>query len=162
MGKKKVMPIDFQFGIIGIIPSTQQAYSKDGFDIKKKIQEKEGVKIFLNDVNDALKKRHNELKNFPTRDHILISIIQYFASEKECTRRDVDNMAKTMLDLLKSKIYKDDNQIRTLFVHKRVDKRIPQNFAYIAFKSIKNENNSLILKTIGIERSIQLYGITTK
>ena len=51
--------------------------------------------------------------------------MQYFAIEKEYVRRDVDNMAKTILDVLKSRFYRDDSQVKTLLVGKKLEKRVP-------------------------------------
>ena len=66
-------------------------------------------------------------------------------------------MAKTMLDVLKGKFYYDDGQVKTLLVSKRIDWRIPQNFAYVAITEITGGNEVEAIKQSGLERSITYY-----
>ncbi len=155
--KPKIISIDFEFGVNGIIPSTQQAYHDSNCDIKEKKKEGESISALSFFISKTLFERVKELEQFPSNNEIFVLIVQYFISRKECDSRDVDNMAKTMLDLLKAKFYHNDSQVRTLLVHKRIDQKIPQNFAYIAIKEIKNDNDSSVLKCAGIERSMRFY-----
>lgn len=158
-GKKrtKIISIDFEFGVSGIIPSTQQAYHGNNCDIKKKKKEGEGISMLSFSISEILTIKAKELEQFPSDNEIFVLIVQYFVSKKEYNSRDVDNMAKTMLDLLKEKFYYNDSQVRTLLVHKRIDKKVPQNFAYVAIKEIKNDSDSTVLKCAGIERSMHFY-----
>ena len=137
MGKKpKPTPIDFDTGIGEIIPSTQEAHTNDGF-------------------NGQIRKAENEV--FPTDGEIFVFIAQYFVAEKEYLRRDVDNMAKTILDLLRGRFYHDDSQVKTLLVGKKIEKRVPQNFAYIAVKKLNATQDVDALKISGLERSVTMF-----
>lgn len=156
--KVKIIAIDFEFGINGIIPSTQQAYHGSNVDIKAKKQESEGISALSSSISDMLQMRAKELEQFPSSNEIFVLIVQYFASTKEYNNRDVDNLAKTMLDLLKKRIYHNDSQVKTLLVHKRIiDNKVPHNFAYIAIKEVKNDNDANVLKSAGIERAMRFY-----
>ena len=67
-------------------------------------------------------------------------------------------MAKTILDLLEGKFYRDDKQVKTLLISKKVDrKNIPQDFIYIAIKELKNNQDIDVLRVSGIDRSVVLY-----
>lgn len=105
-------------------------------------------------------KLDTELKTderFPSDREIFVFIIQYFVSEKEYARRDIDNMAKTILDVLKSRLYRDDSQVKTLLVGKKMEQRIPQNFAYAAIQQLASGRDVDALKISGIERSVILF-----
>lgn len=96
-------------------------------------------------------------KIFPSEKEIFVFIIQYFVSNKDYIRRDIDNMAKTILDTINGLIYKDDGQVKTLLVGKKIEKRIPQNFAYIAIKILEKDKDVDALKISGLERSITMF-----
>lgn len=98
-----------------------------------------------------------ENDQFPTDREVFVYIVQNFIAEKEYSRRDVDNMAKTILDVLKGKFYHDDSQVKTLLVGKRIEPRIPVNFAYIAIKEIKDGREVEAMKISGLERSVVYY-----
>ena len=102
--KIKIISIDFEFGVSTIIPSTQQAYHSNNCNIKEKKKEGEDVLAFSSSISKILSERAKDLKQFPSHNKIFILIVQYFTSKKECDSRDVDNMAKTILDLLKKSI----------------------------------------------------------
>lgn len=108
---------------------------------------------FLQILLDKLKDK----TDFPTRNDVYIYIQQFFVSNKEYRRRDVDNMAKTMLDLLKNNMYYDDANVKTLLISKEINKQVTQNFAYIAIKKLSGEHNINVLKIAGIERAIMIY-----
>ena len=149
--------IDFDFGVGQIIPATQEAHHRDEFDGQVRKTEKEGLAVFKNTVGSDidLKLANNEL--FPSDGEVFVFILQYFGSEKEYRRRDVDNMAKTILDILKSRLYRDDSQVKTLLVGKKLEKRIPQNFAYVAVKRLGASQDVDALKISGLERSVTMF-----
>lgn len=156
--KKIKTSIDFQFGIDGIIPSTQQAYHKNKVNLEIKAEEKEKIIAFKKRISDVLNEQSKQLEQFPTNNELFVFILQYFISEQKYKERDLDNMAKTILDLLEVKFYQDDKQVKTLLISKKIDKtNIPQNFAYIAIKELKNNQDINVLKVSGIDRSIVLY-----
>ena len=149
--------VDFDIGIGSIIPATQEAFKGSSYSPTARKEEKSGLSLFktnfLHKVNASLKNNDQ----FPTSNEVFIFIVQYFSGEREYRSRDIDNIAKTVLDVLKNKFYEDDNQVKTLLISKKMEKRIPQNFAYIAIKDLKDGKDVEALKTSGIERSVFLY-----
>lgn len=149
-------PIDFHFGVGTIIPSKQPGYTTDG---KTLIPRPDGASLsnFKVAVIKDLDVKLLQSKQFPSRNEMFVMIIQFFVSQTEYKSRDLDNMAKTMLDVLKGKFYYDDGQVKTLLVSKRIDWRIPQNFAYVAITEITGGNEVEAIKQSGLERSITYY-----
>lgn len=87
-----------------------------------------------------------------------VFIMQYFVGEAEYRGRDIDNMAKTILDVLKGRFYMDDGQVNTLLVGKKMDpKRVPHNFAYVAVRETKGNDDIMALRIAGLERCVSLY-----
>lgn len=129
MSKKNLTAIDFDFGIGQIIPSTQESYHHNEADMTVRKEEKTGHGIFkerlLNDLTPHIKNN----AQFPTNKEVFVFILQYFIAEKEYARRDIDNMAKTILDVLKGKFYTDDSQVKTLLVGKKIEHKISQNLS---------------------------------
>lgn len=149
---KKLKPtsIDFDFGVGDIIPSTQEVHRHgEG--------EKQSLTIFKKTVGTDLDSRLASNEQFPSDGEVFIFILQYFTAEDEYHRRDIDNMAKTILDILKSRLYHDDSQVRTLLVGKKIEQRVPQNFAYVAVKKLSKTQDVDALKISGIERSVTLF-----
>lgn len=156
--KKRAAQIDFDIGIGEIIPATQEAFAADGFSELVRKEEKASTlrfrSVFLEKVELALK----ETEQFPSVQEIFVFIVQYFESEKEYSRRDVDNMAKTILDVLRNRFYHDDSQVKTLLVGKKMaDNRVSQNFAYVAIKELKSGGDVDALKISGLERSVTMF-----
>mgnify|MGYP001608227750 FL=1 len=159
MSKKvKSSGISFDTGIPLIIPSTQEAF-KDGNRFSNLVRKEEGEQLqkFKKILGDQLGENLKNLEIFPSQHEIFIFIMQFFKDEKEYRLRDVDNMAKTILDVLKSKVYHDDGQVRTLLVGKKIHNRVPQNFAYIAITELKSDRDVDALRDSGLERSITLF-----
>lgn len=161
MSKKDKVPLtqmDFQLGFGGIIPSTQEAFGSTGdFSASIRKEESEVKSEFKKAVGSEIDKQLGNLKQFPSSNEFFIFIIQYFIVEKEYKTRDLDNMAKTILDLLKGKFYKDDSQVKTLLVSKKIERRIPKNFIYFAIKEMKDDRDVDVLKIAGLERSVTLF-----
>ena len=153
--KEKSTPIDF--GIGKIIPSTQEAYIEDRFNKEIRKAEKESLTVFKTTVGSNLDYRLRENDQFPTDGEVFVFIMQYFGSENEYIHRDIDNMAKTILDILKGRFYRDDSQVRTLLVGKKIEKRVPQNFAYISVKKLRSLQDVDALKISGLERSVTMF-----
>ncbi|MBI4215387.1 MAG: RusA family crossover junction endodeoxyribonuclease [Parcubacteria group bacterium] len=154
--KSKISAIDFHFGIGEITPSTQEAYRGEFEGAVRKV-EKEQLTQFKKTLGQVLDEQLKDNEQFPSDREIFIFIIQYFVSEKEYKRRDIDNMAKTILDTLKNRFYRDDSQVKTLLVGKKIEQRIPQNFAYVAIQQLAQGRDADVLKISGIERSITLF-----
>lgn len=159
MSKKKSKPsqIDFDTGIGAIIPATQEAYINETFDTQVRKTEKESLIAFKRVLGDRLDSELAQSETFPTDGEVFVFIMQYFGSEKEYQRRDVDNMAKTILDLLRNRFYRDDSQVKTLLVGKKIEARVPQNFAYIAVKKLSVTQDVDALKISGLERSVTMF-----
>lgn len=149
---------EYQFLVEGIIPATQEAFRGGRFynGIRKK--EKNCVKIFKKVVSDyLLNDKPSSL--FPTNNQVYVSVVQFYTSyKKDYNKRDVDNIAKTILDILKeNNFYKDDCQVRTLLVSKIVDlKRIRQNIGFIFIK-VLNDNEDIAVVNNMIPRAVKLY-----
>ena len=158
MSKKvKVTSVDFDFGVDGIVPSTQESYHHGEFDEAVRKTEKESLTAFKSTIGIDLDARLAGSEQFPSDGEVFVFIVQYFASENEYRRRDVDNMAKTILDILKSRFYRDDSQVKTLLVGKKLEKRVPQNFAYVAVKRLGASQDVDALKISGLERSVTMF-----
>ncbi|MDP3956969.1 MAG: RusA family crossover junction endodeoxyribonuclease [bacterium] len=155
--KAKLTPIDFDTGVGLVIPATQEAHTSDGFDGQVRKVEKEALVAFKRVVGDQLDSELAQNGSFPTDGEVFVFIVQYFGSGKEYVRRDVDNMAKTILDLLRNRFYMDDSQVKTLLVGKKIEARVPQNFAYIAVKKLSATQDVDALKISGLERSITMF-----
>ena len=112
--KAKITAVDFDFGIDGIVPSTQESYYHGEFDGAVRKTEKESLSVFKNTVVADLDARLKSDERFPSDGEVFVFIIQYFVAESEYQRRDVDNMAKTILDISKGRFYRDDSQVKTL------------------------------------------------
>lgn len=145
--KRKIVSFDFEIGISEIIPSTR----------KTRKGETKSIKSFKSKFGGDLEESINENDQFPTKENVFVYIQQYFASQKEYDNRDVDNFSKTILDCLKGRIINDDSRVKTLLVSKKIDSRIPQNFAYIALKEVKNDEDIEALKVSNIDRSVDLF-----
>ena len=149
--------VDFDIGIGEIIPSTQEAFKDDGFHKATRKKEKTGTLTFKQNFLKRLEEDLKDKHQFPTSNEVFVFIVQYFVSETEYKSRDIDNMAKTILDVLKERFYRDDGQVKTLLIGKKMEGRVPHNFAYIAIKELKGGRDVDALKISGLERSITLY-----
>ncbi len=159
MSKKKsgsLTSVDFDIGIGEIIPSTQEAF-KESFSGATRKDEKNQVLTFKRNFFQRVEEVLKDTDQFPTNDEVFVFIVQYFISEKEYKSRDIDNMAKTVLDVLKERFYQDDGQVKTLLIGKKMEGRVPRNFAYIAIKELKGGRDVDALKISGLERSVTLY-----
>ena len=155
--KQPLTSIDFDIGVGAIIPATQEAHHDDGFDRQVRKIEKEGLAIFKSTLGSDIDSKIVSNEYFPSDGEVFVFILQYFVAEKEYRRRDVDNMAKTILDILKSRFYSDDSQVKTLLVGKKIEKRVPQDFAYVAVKRLGASQDVDALKISGLERSVTMF-----
>lgn len=156
--RPKLTSVDFDIGTGAVIPATQEAFTVEGHDKKLRADEKDALAIFKRAFLEDLESQLTAATGFPTNKEVFVFILQFFVSQREYDRRDVDNMAKTILDILKSRIYQDDGQVRTLLIGKKmVDQRVDQNFAYIAIKTLNNDREVDALQISGLERAITLF-----
>lgn len=156
--KKRAATVDFDVGIGEIIPATQEAYHEESFSALVKREEKTSVVRFKQEFLERTSADIKDNAKFPTDHEVFVFIVQYFASENEYRRRDIDNMAKTVLDVLKGQFYRDDSQVKTLLVGKKMaDQRVSQNFAYVAIKILNATEDVGALKMSGLERAVTMF-----
>lgn len=81
---------DYKFGLTEIIPSKQD--------------NREGQKIaaFKTLVEKTITPEIMGLSIFPSKKEVVVFIMQFFLSKKDYDTRDVDNMSKTIIDVVKS------------------------------------------------------------
>ena len=156
-GKGVRTDTDFDIGNGKIIPATQEAFRDRAFSVPVRQEEKATLTDFRKTFAKEIDARIRESELFPTDDEVFVFIMQYFVAEKEYQRRDIDNMAKTILDVLQGRFYRDDSQVRTLLVSKKMEKRVPQNFAYVSIKKLRPTQDIDALKTSGVERSVTMF-----
>jgi Holliday junction resolvase RusA-like endonuclease len=143
----------YDFVIEGIIPATQNAFKNGGISQAVRVRESKSLKEFKHIMSNSFGDRPS---TFPTSGQVFVAIIQFYTSTKDDYNcRDVDNMAKTILDVLgENHFYSDDSQVRTLLVSKRVDlKKAPQNFGYVYVEILedgedKEEVGDLVLNAL--------------
>lgn len=99
---------------------------------------------------------------FPTKKEIALFVIQFFVSEKEYKTHDIDNMAKTIMDCLKGKIYEDDAQVRTLLITKKISPKVSGNFVFIGIKELKGETDVEVVKSMLLQQAIVFYQTLVK
>ncbi|MFA6341120.1 MAG: RusA family crossover junction endodeoxyribonuclease [Candidatus Paceibacterota bacterium] len=141
---------DYQFGLTEIIPSKQNA------------REGERVTAFRTLVEKTITPQIMGLPIFPSKNEIVVFIMQFFLSKKDYESRDVDNMGKTVLDCLKGKLYIDDVQVRTLLISKKMYSRVPSNFVFVAVKELHGETDIDVVKDKLMEQAIILYQTSLK
>jgi len=150
---------EYKVMIEGIIPATQEAFKGgDGVNLKIRREERKCVTDFKKLVSDYID--NDKPSNlFPANGDLYVAIIQFYTSEKnDYKRRDVDNMAKTVLDVLnQGGFYQDDSQVRTLLVSKIVDlKKINQNLGFIYIKILNNGEDTIFAQDL-ISQAVELY-----
>lgn len=150
--------VDFDIGISEIIPATQEAYRGESFSALIKKEEKTSVVRFEQEFLEKVGANLKDNAKFPTDCEVFVFIVQYFASENEYQRRDIDNMAKTILNVAEGHFYNDDCQVKTLLVGKKmIDRRVSQNFAYVAIKVLTVTQDVDALKISGLERAVTMF-----
>jgi hypothetical protein len=130
---KEIQNIDYSAGFTKIIPCKQD----DLCCVDGKIAYKPSSKT-VGEFNDFLKEYiENDFKNkdtlkaiFPTDKKVFVLIVQFLRDESAFSDKDLDNMARTVLNALNGIIYKDDKQVAELYACKKVYLQYPkENFA---------------------------------
>lgn len=150
---------DFNVGLLTLAPSQHDAHKEYGEGKIKIKEETEKIKNFKQILKSATQKRIDiQSKQFPTEKPIFIFVLQYFVSKKKWESIDLDNIAKPILDAFEDVVYKDDSQVKTLLMEKRVnDKRIPENFLYISIKEQGIDIEGAVVKKAGVEQAFALF-----
>jgi len=114
--------------------------TNDGIIIREKISE--SVKKFEEYIRNTTNKI--TVKGFPLTNNVLIVIqIQYL--KNDFISKDVDNIAKTILDSYKGILYVDDKQVTQLFI----EKKLSDAYGFlIGIKSIINDKDSIRLPSM--------------
>lgn len=152
MGKNKPT-FDYEFGSLGIIPT--ERFSNDSLGNKRETGSQKSFKLT---ISEKLKDDIKSKTQFPTDKEVFVFIVQYFASTTKYKETDVDNMAKTLIDTLKSIVYISDKQVKTLLITKKeFDHRINQDFFYVGIRELSLGHDIEIVKSLGLERAVNLY-----
>lgn len=153
------METSYQFIIGDVIPATQEAFKRTGInDTYVRKAEKRNLTVFKKAVTDLLA-TESLPGSFPTTKPVFVSIIQFFTSTKhDYKKRDVDNMAKTILDVLQhNNFYRDDSQVRTLLVSKIVDlERVQQNLGFVYIKILQDGEDIELVDEM-LSKAVHLY-----
>ena len=136
---------DFEFGLTELLPSKQNE------------RESRSVEHFREVFNEQLPEGELAKKGFPSGGDFFVAIIQFFSSKQEYELRDVDNMAKTLMDCLKGKIYKDDTQVRSLLSTKRHYAKVPANFLFLGVKMLKGDTDVGIVQSNIFDQAVTFY-----
>ena len=137
---------DFAVGLTELIPAKQD--------------EREGQRVTA--FKTSFSKKVIPAAPFPTKNEIALFVIQFFGSMNEYKTRDIDNMAKTIMDCLKDKIYEDDAQVRTFVMTKKTSAKVPTNYAFIGVKELKGETDIDVVKSLLLQQAIVLYQTSVK
>lgn len=105
---------DDVFGTIvgGIIPSKNVAFSQDGQPKMSK-----SSRSFEDQMKEWL--TNDSKPEWPRAGRLLV-VVQIQMPKREYNTKDVDNMAKALLDALKGVVYTDDSQVETLQITKSI------------------------------------------
>lgn len=110
---------DSLFGIINeSIPSKTQKYKNINGSIY--IVTSNSAKKFEDDFKTMSKNSKDE--KWPYTGTLLLAI-SISLTKKEYYQKDIDNMLKAILDAMKGIVYKDDNQIESVFVQKLINEK---------------------------------------
>jgi Holliday junction resolvase RusA-like endonuclease len=115
------------------VPSKRVGYkSENGVLVAK-------VPVGVTEFETAIRKAFlGTMPAWPLVGRLLVAI-GLNLPKKEYEAKDVDNMAKAVLDAFKGVAYADDLQIDALFVSKSIS---PEWLAWIAFKTLGNDQKS--------------------
>ena len=132
--------------------------------IPSKQDEREGeyVSAFKTLVEKKITPEILTSTQFPSKKEVVVSVMQFFLSEKEYKSRDVDNMSKTILDCLKGKLYVDDSQVRTLLISKKVSPKVKSNFAFVGVRELNGPTDAGMVQDHLIEQAITMYEASAK
>lgn len=61
------------------------------------------------------------VKEFPTSQEVHVAITFGMPTQKKYDEADIDNKAKTLLDAMVGPVYKDDRQVKVLWINKALE-----------------------------------------
>lgn len=154
---KKHPDLDFFFGLLRIdqVPTKQDKYKsigeykivREGVDGQEEVHEvfikaenKKSIQTFEEMLREELK--NNKTPNLPfKKEEIVEVIIAITMTQRRFKEVDVDNLAKSVLDIMKGEVFVDDSQVANLLIKKTVHPKQPWNSIMIGVRKIK-ENKS--------------------
>jgi len=154
---------DFDIGLPLLVISRKDAFKDIKGEIDKVKIKKEGIKekvfkeILQDKIREMIKKQGLE-DQFPTQRPVCLLILQFFIVEKEYAQKDVDNIARSVLNAFEGVIYENDGQVKTLISEKKVnDKLVNENFLYVGVKFQKKESFSRFTKDVATGQAYRLF-----
>lgn len=109
---------DNVFGTLYVnVPSKRTRYKQDENKKIIKIYEAPSSANFEKEMKKWLSSEPDP--GWPFKGELFL-VISVRLTKKEYLRKDVDNIAKTIIDSLKGVVYEDDTQISSLYVNKRI------------------------------------------
>lgn len=128
-----------------IVPAKAFSYKRDSKT--NKIIENIPPKTheFENYLREDLKKALKGVSLFPTKKEVFVVITYGINSEKEYSKHDLDNRAKTILDALEGAVYLNDSQVKVLWTYKKFLKKAQTSYCLISVKILtKNKAQKLV------------------
>jgi Holliday junction resolvase RusA-like endonuclease len=127
---------DDVFGTFDVtIPSKRIRYKQDDNKRITEIITPKGSQEFETYIKQVFNSDTNE--NWPYKCELLIAI-SILLPIKEWKIKDIDNLAKSIVDALKGIVYEDDNQITSLFISKT---KSDQPSFMVGVKCLKEEDS---------------------
>lgn len=139
-------------------PKDNSSYIDKQTGQRKESEQSDRYKTFIKIFRSLLKEKLQKNVKFPTKNQVFVFLVQFFHTQKSYYSYDLDNMAKTVLDVLKIHCYKDDGQVKLLLVYKKqCDERVKENHAYISIKILNDDRDLKIVKEAGLEKAVTSY-----
>lgn len=148
--KAKFSSFTFQVGQIGRIPSKQNG------------AEKESYQKYLLEFGITIDRKLKTENRLPASGSVYIFIGQLLKSEAIFRTCDVDNMLKSVLDVLKGKCYADDGQVSSLLIAKELESHHQDDFYFIGVKYLGKSSDPGNLNKEGLFEAKQLYASLVK
>lgn len=130
-----------------LVPSKALNYkfSDDGAVVERV---KPNTKKFEGDLKKTLRKELTGVKQFPTRNEVLVSIVHGIHAKDRYNECDLDNRAKLILDALKDVVYLDDSQVKMLWTHKAILQNSQESFFRLSIKILNPKVIDAISKRV--------------
>jgi Holliday junction resolvase RusA-like endonuclease len=158
---KKHPDLDFFYAFVGgeQIPTKQDKFKpiKDkeiyikADDEYKKLEDEDlylkkdsenSLKVFETKLEEEIFEIVLEDDNFPIKKPQKVEVILHITmDEKRLKSVDIDNLTKSVLDIMNGLVYEDDSQILNILASKDIHPLFPLNSLMIGVRKIKNDNS---------------------
>lgn len=147
MAKKEHKKETFAFstGYLGRIPSSQNG------------SEKVSYARFKNEFNIKAQEDIEKKKFIPRDKYVYIFVAQLLKSEREFHGCDIDNMVKSVVDILIGKCYEDDGKVTSLWISKDYQAEYKDDFYFIGIRYLGEDRDPGNLNREGLHEAKQLY-----